>query len=83
MPRKKTVLREAPFFKPTPTRITIQKARKILGNFGRDLSDEKIEALLDYLYAIAEIEYENIMQQMEKRKQSSDQHVPTSEYPSI
>lgn len=66
MPRKNTVLPEVSILKPNPKRITIPKVRKILGDFGKGLSDEKIEGLLDYLYAMAEIEYDHIMGQRRK-----------------
>jgi uncharacterized protein YjgD (DUF1641 family) len=78
MPRKKTVLPKVSIFKPSRNRITIPKARKILGDFGKDLTDEKIEALLDYMYAMAEIEYDHIMEQREKMMRGLN-HQGTSE----
>ena len=36
------------------------------------MSDEKIKELIDYQYAMAEIEYDHIMEQEAKKRQASD-----------
>ena len=57
--------REGPFGEPEPRgrerRITIAGARRILGMIAKNYSDEDIQELLDILYGVAEVAYDDYL----------------------
>ena len=61
MARKKSKVQVTPALNYNRPNLTIAEARKILGKEWNGYSDEVIQQLIDYLIAMAEIEYEHIV----------------------
>lgn len=59
---------------PTEKRISIEKCKKALKTTGRNYTDEQLLQIREFLYQLAEIEYNAYIRKLEHETQSNNIH---------
>jgi hypothetical protein len=55
-------------------RFSIDKCKRVLNRNGNNYNDEQVRQIRDFLYFIAEMEYENFLNAVNHEKQSNPLH---------
>jgi hypothetical protein len=54
-------------------RVSLSEAKRILNRNGNTYSDEEVKKIVDYLYALAELEVKHVEKQSRKNADHSEQ----------